>query len=872
MKAWQIIWTAVALALFLRLVATHSLAPIRQTERTPRSTKADDTTRRAEESTECSVANWGLSPPSRTASRVLPVQFVENRGQISGLARFITSWPHQRAWIAPTGLTLEIPCCDGHAVTAHGECTTEDKSARDAIAVHGAHVALIFEDAAAGATVESVGSTSTNFSYFLGNDPKRWIKGIPGSQRLRWRGLYPGITVDLHGDAGHLEYDVSVEPSAELSDLVVRVEGAEGISLLPDGELRIETAGGPIYQAQPPTWEVTPDGRREPVACAYAILDDQHFSFITQRRDPAQVLVIDPELEFGTFLGGSSADECFGVAIDAEGNACLGGSTSSGTDFPVTLGAFDTTIGAFKPDGFVAKLSPGGDSLIYATYLGGNLSDESVSDIAVAQSGAVVVSGSTGSADFPTTPGAFDTSLDGETDSFITRLTSNGSDLEYSTLLGGDDDDAIRGLAVDSQERVCFAGLTRSPDFPVTPNAFQPVINPVFLDGMLGRLSADGAALDYSTFMPGTHNAQCLALDLEGRACVGGGADSFYVTTPGALHTPFGEQFVYKFDFEVGSLVYAAKFGGSEVEFLERLAVDARGAVYACGNSDSFNFPTTPGAYDTTQNGFSDAFVAKLSPDGDVLEWASLFGGSSSETKVVATIDTQDRVYVAGRTTSANLPATPDAFDMQLRGADGGFLAQLSADGSQLLYCTYFGGTSFWGIPRGVAINAMSEAYVVGYTHATDFPTTPGTVMPGYGPGTNSNNGFVLKFAFGPWTNVGHALAGVGGATPLLLGDGSLAASSPGSIALTKAKPSAPAHLIVGLLALSAPFKGGTMVPQPQLLIPLSTDSSGSRALSWLHWPAALPSGTELLLQYWIVDPAGPAGFSASNALQASVP
>jgi hypothetical protein len=171
-----------------------------------------------------------------------------------------------------------------------------------------------------------------------------------------------------------------------------------------------------------------------------------------------------------------------------------------------------------------------------------------------------------------------------------------------------------------------------------------------------------------------------------------------------------------------------------------------------------------------------------------------------------------------------------------------------------------------------VAINAMSEAYVVGYTHATDFPTTPGTVMPGYGPGTNANNGFVLKFAFGPWTNVGHALAGVGGATPLLLGDGSLAASSPGSIALTKAKPSAPAHLIVGLLALSAPFKGGTMVPQPQLLIPLSTDSSGSRALSWLHWPASLPSGTELLLQYWIVDPAGPAGFSASNALQASVP
>ena len=145
--------------------------------------------------------------------------------------------------------------------------------------------------------------------------------------------------------------------------------------------------------------------------------------------------------------------------------------------------------------------------------------------------------------------------------------------------------------------------------------------------------------------------------------------------------------------------------------------------------------------------------------------------------------------------------------------------------------------------------------------------------MPDYGPGANQvTNGFVLKFAFGPWTNFGQSLAGIGGTYPLLLGDGSIEPGSPGSITLTKAKPSAPAYLIAGAVTLDAPFKGGTMVPQPQLLIPLSTNPSGSRVLSWLHWPAALPSGTELLLQYWIVDPAGPAGFSASNALQASVP
>ncbi|HZL99340.1 MAG TPA: SBBP repeat-containing protein, partial [Planctomycetota bacterium] len=779
------------------------------------------------------------------AFRSLPLEFVENRGQMPKPARYVVGAPHAPAWVTDCGIVLTILQGDVSKRPSDRERPRRLHSveALETTPVRGAHVALTFEGASAASEVESVEPSSAQFSYFLGDDPSQWVKGVPGSRRLRWSGLYPGVSVELHGEAGTLEYDVHLESGADLSQVSVRVEGADRLSVQDDGSLRIDTAAGAIHQAPPPTWVVLPDGGQRSVACHYVVLDDWHYGFSVDGRDADRPLVIDPELQFGTFVGGSGSDECRGIAVDASGSAYIAGYAGS-IDFPVTPGAFDTTIGTIKPDGVIAKLSAAGESLLYATYLGGNDSSDSVTLIDVTVGGEVVVAGGTGSSDFPTTIGALDTTIDGETDSFVTRLSADGSSLIYSTLIGGNDDDAIQGMELDSQERACFAGMTRSPDFPVTPNAFVPTINPALLDGMLGRLSPDGTTLDYGTFMPGASNTQCLALDPDGNACVGGGASSFYVTTPGAFQTPTGNEFIYKFDFDSSAFVFSSMFGGWTLDFLESIAVDSVGAVYAAGDTDSFNFPTTAGAYDTSFNGDSDAFVVKLSSDGSTLEYGTFFGGSADDPTFALALDSQDRAYIAGRTFSTNLPVTPDAFDSALSGGDGAFFAQLSADGSELLYATYFGGTTFWQFPLDIAIDAFGDAFVVGYTHAPDFPTTPGSFMPDYGTAT-PNQGFVLKFAFGPWSSVGHSLAGMNGLTPALLGEGSLEPGSAGSIELAQARPLAPAYLLLGLSHLDAAFKGGTMVPDPLLLIPLSTNSLGGLTLSWAHWPSGLPAGTE---------------------------
>jgi hypothetical protein len=169
----------------------------------------------------------------------------------------------------------------------------------------------------------------------------------------------------------------------------------------------------------------------------------------------------------------------------------------------------------------------------------------------------------------------------------------------------------------------------------------------------------------------------------------------------------------------------------------------------------------------------------------------------------------------------------------------------------------------------GVCVDSFNAVYVTGYTADNLFPTTPGAFDTALAGNTDS---FVAKFQFGPWSGAGPGLAGTGNTIPQLVGNGSLQPSSAGSIVLTQAKPLAQAFLLVGLTPLNATFKGGTMLPNPQLIVPLSTDASGSRMLSWTSWPSGLPAGTELLMQYWIVDAAAPAGFAASNGLSAVMP
>jgi hypothetical protein len=338
----------------------------------------------------------------------------------------------------------------------------------------------------------------------------------------------------------------------------------------------------------------------------------------------AFVARLNPEgsgLAYATFLGGSDDEEGWAVAVDASGAAYVAGETES-SDFPTTPTAFDTTYnGGYWGDAFVAKLNPEGSALAYATFLGGSGWDCG-NAIAVDASGAACVAGLTDSPDFPTTPAAFDTTLNGYHDTFVARLDPDGSALAYATFLGGSGSDDGCGVAVDALGAVYVAGWTGSPDFPATPAAFDTTFNGR-TDAFVARLDPAGSELAYATFLGGSDEdyGVTLAVNASGAAYIAGETrSSDFPTTPTAFDTTFNggldDAFVAKLNATGSGLIYATFLGGFDQDDGHAIAVDASGAAYVAGWTESPDFPTTPASFDTALSGSMDAFVAKLVTNG----------------------------------------------------------------------------------------------------------------------------------------------------------------------------------------------------------------------------------------------------------------
>jgi hypothetical protein len=343
-------------------------------------------------------------------------------------------------------------------------------------------------------------------------------------------------------------------------------------------------------------------------------------------------------LRSSVLLGGSGDENSRGsFCLDASDNVYVGGETQS-FDFPATPGAFQTSHapanGGDNRDGFLAKITTSGQ-VIWATYIGGSRNDASYSGVRLAPDGTVYTAGMTNSADFPVTPNAYQHTFGGNTDpneiyigdAFVARFTSDGSALVFSTFIGGSEADGVSGndaFELDPAGNPVIIGQTKSPDFPVTPQAFDTTfhgaVNQEF-DGFVAKLSADGQHLLAATFI-----------------------------------------------------------GGEQFEEPSGLALDASGDVYLSGTTESANFPVTPDADQATYGGGGDGFLARLSADFQYLTYASYIGGSGTsgygDRGRGLTLTPSGQVLVGGDTDSTNLPMSSYAFDSTFSGGSGdGFVS-----------------------------------------------------------------------------------------------------------------------------------------------------------------------------------------------------
>jgi len=409
-------------------------------------------------------------------------------------------------------------------------------------------------------------------------------------------------------------------------------------------------------------------------------------AFVTKLNPGGSALV------YSTYLGGTSVDEGYGIAVDSSGNAYVTGQTNS-SNFPTTAGAFQTTLVALSGsyNAFVTKLNPSGSALVYSTYLGGSSYDKGLG-IAVDSSGNAYMTGSTVSTNFPTTAGAFETSLAQGENAFVTKLNPSGSALVYSTYLGGSREDWGTGIAVDSSGHAYVTGLAHSSNFPTTAGAFQASLAGGF-NAFITKLNPGGSALVYSTYL-----------------------------------------------------------GGSGDDIGDGIAVDSSGNAYVAGYATSTNFPTTAGAFQTTLAGSSNAFVSKLNPGGSALVYSTYLGGTGGESGDGIALDSSGNAYVTGWTESTNFPTTAGAFQTTLAGSSNAFVTTLNPGGSALVYSTYLGGSSN-DVPSGIAVDALGNACVTGRTNSSNFPTTAGAFQTSL---AGTLNAFVAKFENTPRAQVAN--------------------------------------------------------------------------------------------------------------------
>ncbi len=573
-------------------------------------------------------------------------------------------------------------------------------------------------------------------NYFLGNDPAKWRTDVPNYSAIVYEDVYPGIDLKYYGNGKQMEYDFIVSPGADPSQIMVRYEGAKSLSVDAAGRLVVETDWGEVIEQRPVIYQIE-NGEHVAIAGAYSLKGESAFGFeLGNGYNRNLPVVIDPVLEYSTYLGGGSTEYGGGITVDASGAAYVTGSTYS-TDFP-TENPYQTDQGNL--DAFVTKLSSSGGSLVYSTYLGGN-DYEFGWGIAVDNSGCAYVTGNTMSTDFPTV-NPYQTNQ-GFVDVFVTKLSSSGSSLVYSTYLGGEMDDRGWGIAVDASGAAYVTGWTLSVNFP-TENPYQT--DQVYVDVFVTKLSSSGSSLVYSTYLGGNDydGGYGIAVETSGAVYVMGITSStdFPTENPFQTYQGLNDAFVTKLSSSGSSLVYSTYLGGNDYEGGCGIAVDASGAAYVTGTTGSTDFPTE-NPYQTDQGGV-DAFVTKLNSSGSSLVYSTYLGGSDGDHGYGITVDASGAAYVTGTTGSTDFP-TENPYQDTLKGGIDAFVTKLSSSGSSLVYSTYLGGDRAEGdySGGGIAVDAAGAAYVTGETRSSDFPTTPNAYDTSY---NGVEDVFVAKF------------------------------------------------------------------------------------------------------------------------------
>ncbi|MBL7765805.1 MAG: PKD domain-containing protein [Chitinophagaceae bacterium] len=699
-----------------------------------------------------------------------PVEYIQNQGQWDAPFEYKGVTARGDIYLRKNGFTILMADRDNHEKleNVHHGRTKEVQSLK----YHAYQ--MNFLNALPNPVLKASKFQKHYYNYFLGNNPSNWKSKIHPAHNVDYTELYPHVDAHIYSESANVKYDLILHPGANVQDIQIEYKGIDGIRI-DNKKLVIKTSLGEQVEMAPYAYQFI-QGERKEVTCNYQ-LKDQKVSFdITGTYDPNADLYIDPVLVFCSFTGSTADNWGFTATYDSVGNFIAGGITS-GVGYPTTTGAFQVSYGGgtttsgslFACDATFSKFNSAGNTLIYATYLGGSDNDQPHS-IIVDKNDNLCISGRTYSTNFPVSVGCYDNSHNGGADMFITKLNSTGTALIGSTFIGGvgDDgvneeaqeflagtlkhnyaDDARSEIIFDASHNVYIASCTKSPNFPTTSNAFQTSISGL-QDGVVFEFNDNLSTLVWSTYVGGASNDAAYVLTINktnpAELFVGGGTiSSDFPTTPGTLNTAYqggiADGFLMKFSTVTKALQASTFIGTNQYDQVYGVQTDDSNNVYFTGQ--------TLGAYPVLGNVYtntgSSQFVSKINTNLTTMLLSTVYGsGTTAFTNISPNaflVDKCGSIYVSGwggnlgfpiSSSTTGMPVSTNALQPLTDGNDFYFIV-FSKNLQNLLYGSFFGqngGVSEHvdgGTSRFDANGVIYQAICAACGASQVFPTTAGS-------------------------------------------------------------------------------------------------------------------------------------------------
>ncbi len=546
-------------------------------------------------------------------------------------------------------------------------------------------VTISLGQANAAPLVDGVNALPAKTSYFTGNRKESWKTGVSQYERVRYTGVYPGVDLVYYGNGRQLEYDFVLKPAANPRQIQMKFGGADVVRMAANGDLLVRAGDRELTQKKPVAYQLNAAGVRQEVACRFRMTGRHAAGFEVGSYDTSRELIIDPPLVYSSYVGGSSEDAITAMTVDRAGIIYVAGYTSSG-DIAGTDNSYQGTVGGVT-DIWVARINParaGAASVTAFTYIGGDGAD-APTGLAIGTDGLLYITGSTLSTNFPIAGGGLSKSIKGTKDAFVLKIYPSLDGLIASTYLGGTENETAYAIAVDGSG-VYVTGVTNSTDFPVSSDALQSV--------------------------------------------TAGGYDAF----------------VTKLNTDLSALVYSTYLGGERTDEGRGIVVASTGRVYVTGWTSSNGFPAVGNAYQGSNQGGGDVFIAglDLKLGAGALAYSTYLGGSGDDEPRKLALDTSGSLLLTGFTLSKNFPTSDGAYQPTSGGVGNAFVVKFDPRlnfKNSLQYSTYLGGSD-GEAGYDIAGDAGGKIYVTGYTYSANFPTTANAIQPLYGNGCNA---FVVK-------------------------------------------------------------------------------------------------------------------------------